>query len=358
MTDNFLYSTKVEANHPLFGKFEHPIRAILTDESDAQEKKKGTLNFLYNVEKSSKYSETIFGETGFKPFTYKAEGKKADKDTIALTYHKTIYHKSYAKTFEITKEMAEDATPGVASPIMKSRPRGFMQAYYRTRHQLGEMALANGTATGFEFGAVDINDAVIDTTTGDGLPLFSGVHTFKNTAVSGTQSNFFHGLNLKNAAGEYSAGALEEYLAELAIKLRNFKDENGNPLAYIADTIILPGNRGKLERLVKTVVGSENTTGSGNNDINIQYGNWSLVVLPNWQAAEDEFMLMSSDANKTLMGNMFFQRDELSIMSEINTETRNMLYNGFARFGCGFGTWKHILRATASEEQVGTSTEL
>lgn len=343
----FLYSTTVEANHPLFGNFEHPIRAILTDESDAQEKKGGTLNALYNIEKSTKYAETIFGESGFKPFAYKEEGEAASKDTISLTYHKTIYHNSYAKTFEITKEMAEDATPGVASPIMKSRPRGFMQAYYRTRHQLGELALANGTGKTFSF-----EGATIDTKTGDDLPLFSGAHTFKNTDVSGTQSNYFHGLDTS------SVGAIEEMLAELAIKLRNFKDENGNPMAYIADTIVLPGNRGQLERLVKTVVGSEKTTGSGNNDINIQYGNWSLVVLPSWEATEDEIILMSSDANKTLMGNMFFQRDELSIVSDINPETRNMLYNGFARFGLGFGTWKHILRATASAEQVGTSTKI
>jgi hypothetical protein len=243
--------------------------------------------------------------------------------------------------------MAEDATPGVASPIMKSRPRGFMQAYYRTRHMLGELALANGTAASFAF-----EKATIDTSTGDNLPLFSGVHTFKNTAVSGTQSNYFHGLDTS------SAGALEEMLAELAIRMRNFKDENGNPMAYVADTIVLPGNRGKLERLVKAVCGSEQTTGSGNNDINIQYGNWSVVVLPSWVAAKDEMILMSSDANKTLMGNMFFQRDELSIVSDINPETRNMLYNGFARFGLGFGTWKHILRAVASEDQVGTSTEI
>lgn len=352
MANNFLYSTKVELNHPLFGKFEHPIRAILQDESDALEKKGGTLNYLYNIETSNKYAETIFGETGFKPFEYKVEGEKANHDTITLTYSKTIEHKSYAKTFEITREMAMDATPGVVSFQMKSRPRGFMGAYYRTRHMLGEQSLINGTGTSFFFGSTDINDSKIDTTTGDGLPLFSGVHTFKNTAISGTQSNYFHGLDIS------SSDAFEESLAELNIKLRNFKDENGNAMGYTADTIILPANQGALERMVKAVCGSEKTTGSNNNDINVNYGNWSIVVLPTWEATTPEIMVMSSDANKNLMGNMFFDREQLSIMSEINTESRNMLYNGYARFGCGFGTWKHILRAVASETQVGTSTAL
>ena len=36
-------------------------------------------------------------------------------------------------------------------------------------------------------------------------------------------------------------------LGELAVKLRNMKDENGEALGYTADTLILPGNRPAAE---------------------------------------------------------------------------------------------------------------
>ena len=45
----------------------------------------------------------------------------------------------------------------------------------------------------------------------------------------------------------------EEALAELSVKLRNMKDENGDPLGYTADTLILPSNRPIAEIIAKKV---------------------------------------------------------------------------------------------------------
>ena len=45
-------------NDAMYGKFEHPIKMIIEAESNAQEKQKGILDFLFNVEKSSHYGET------------------------------------------------------------------------------------------------------------------------------------------------------------------------------------------------------------------------------------------------------------------------------------------------------------
>lgn len=345
-----IFKEGVGEDNPVFGTYAHAIRMAIMHESDAQTKKKGILDYLYNVEKSNRISEATVGERGFSTFEPKVEGANAVDDTVAQTFEKVIKHISFGKTFTITHEAATDSKNGLTAD-MRRIVEGFMRSYYMTRHLLGEKALIAGTGASFTFGT-GANAKAIDTTVGDSLPLFSGEHTFYNEGISGTQSNYFHKLDTS------SAEAFSEHLSELSIKLRNFKDENGIPMAYTADTIILPGNRGGLERMVKAVCGSERAAGSNKNDINIQFGNWNVVVLPTWSVSTDEIMIMSSDANKTLGANMFYQRENLSIVNEIEKKSRNLVYNGYARMGIGFTNWKHILRATASTTAVGTSIEI
>ena len=138
----------------------------------------------------------------------------------------------------------------------------------------------------------------------------------------------------------------------------NFKDENGETMEYVADVLVIPSNRPKFEALCKKVVGSERTVGTNNNDINTQYGNWSIVVLPGWLAESDQFMIMSSDANASLSGSMFYNRIPLDMRSWIDDHTRNLVFNGYCRIGIGFNTWKHMALVVNSDSAVGTSTPL
>ena len=156
-----------------------------------------------------------------------------------------------------------------------------------------------------------------------------------------TQANRFC-VNL--TADEFvSPSNFESILGEASVLMQNFKDENGEQLGYSADTIIIPGNSYKLRAAAKKVAGTERTTGSDYNDINIQYGNWNIVVLPEWAPATPKIALMSSEANKQLLGNLFFNRRPLDIQNWVDNHTRNFIWNGRCRFGVGFGTWKHIM---------------
>ena len=101
------------------------------------------------------------------------------------------------------------------------------------------------------------------------------------------------------------------------------KDENGEVLGYTADTIILPGNRPLAETVAKKVCGSEGALGNGYNDINLQFGNWNIIVMPNWQTNDDRVMIMSSEANKNLSGNMFFNRVPLTVSNWVDHHTGN-----------------------------------
>jgi hypothetical protein len=167
-----------------------------------------------------------------------------------------------------------------------------------------------------------------------------------------TQSNYFDA----NIAAD--AENLQKAMHTLAVTMRNFKDENGDNMGFVADTLIIPCNRPALEAAAKIVCGTERAAGSNNNDINTQYGNWTLVVLDGWETEDDRFMVMSSDANESLLGNMFFNRVPLDIRSGIDDHTRNMYWNGYCRFGVGFATWKHILLAVSSSTAVDGATQI
>ena len=350
-----IYSKSSGLNPAACGRLETPIKMIIEHESDLLTKKGGICSWLFNVEKSGKFGETIVGENEFSVFSAALEGAGAENDTVVDTYRKFIEHIQFMKEFTISAEMMEDAQFGVAQDA-KRRAENFTRAYYKTINKICEYALMNGTQASGTFAR-----AALDLTAPDGKPLFSSEHTYGTPDMNGTQSNYFWGDIFKSGtqgARAASAAAFEEALSELSIKLRNMKDENGEPLGYTADTIILPGNRIVSESIAKKVCGSEFTLGSANNDINLCYGNWNIVIMPNWQTEDDRVMIMSSEANKNLAGNMFFNRVPLTVTNWVDHHTGNYIWNGRCRFGVGFGTYKHILLAVDSANAVSGATAL
>ena len=332
----FIYMEADNKNDPVIGKYEFPIKAIIESESNAIEKQFSLTKALFNIERSRQFAETVMGEVGFDEFEEVGEGQGAPNDTVGLTTPKTIYHHEYKKEFTITEKMFEDAKTGIASDAAR-RARAFTRSWYSTRDGIAQGILGNGASATYKG---------IDLKTADGNPLFYTAHAFtatgkKPSKASGTQCNYFkHAMIGASAAA--SLTNIEEILELGTLKMRNFKDENGEALGYTADTIILPGNS-KIEFLVKKIVGSTDAPGADVNAVNVQYGNWTIVVLPRWTPANPALMLMSSDANKNLGGNMLYERAPLTIRNWRDYHTGNYIWNGRARLGYGFGTWKHIL---------------
>lgn len=343
MPQDYIYSAGSGLNDPLFGKFEKPIKALIADESNICKKNKTVLDVLFNVEKSNRFGETIMGESDFGTFKSKEEGADAEHDTVQKTFDKFIEHIEFGKEFTITRKMADDAKFGMGAN-MKNAPRRFMRSYYKTRVELACKALISGTQTSMTY-----NGATVDLSVGDKLSLFNSAHKYAKANMTGTQSNYFYGDITSSPA------VFEEALGVAANRLRNFKDENGGIMGYVADVLIIPCNRPKLEMMAKQVIGSERTVGSSNNDINTQYGNWTLVVLDGWEATDDRFMVMSSEANKNLLANMFFNRVKLDITYDVDKHSRNMFWNGYCRFGVGFTTWKHIALVVNAETLDGAT---
>ena len=351
-----IYSKNSTVNNAAFGKIQLPIKMVIENESDILSKKGGIRDWLFNVEKSNKFGETIVTQNEFGIFKSVVEGSGAESDTVSETGTKFIEHVQYMKEFIVTAEMVEDCNYGLAIDA-KRRAENFTRAYYKTMNKLCEAALVNATAASHTFAG-----SAIDLTTSDNRPLFSSTHTWGGgSGTNGTQSNYFYGDIFGSGSGDtraLSTTMFEEALAELSVKIRNMKDENGEALGYTADTIIIPGNKPKIEQIVKKVCGSDGALGNGYNDINLHYGNWNVIILPNWQPTDNRIMVMSSEANKNLAGNMFFNRIPLTVTNWVDNHTGNYYWNGRCRFGVGFGSYKHILLAVDSATEVDSASAL
>ncbi len=333
-----------------YGKISTPVRMIIEHESDILKKKGGICDWLFNVEKSSRFGETIITENEFDVFQHSPEGAGAMSDEMHETSKKFIEHIQFMKEFIISAEMMEDAVWGIAQDA-KRRAENFTRAYYKTMNKICEHVLINGNREDTIFAG-----AKLDLTTPDGMPLF---YQHENNGT--VQSNYYYGdliSSTVNSERQASTAVFEEALAKLSVVMRNFKDDRGDPLGYTADTLVLPGNKPTLEAIVKKVCGSDGALGNGYNDINLHYGNWNIVILPNWQPTDNRLMIMSSEANKNLSGNMFFNRVPLTVSNWVDHHTGNYVWNGRCRFGVGFGSYKHIILAVDSGSAVGGATKL
>ena len=351
-----IYSKSSGDNDAAIGRLETPIKMIIEHESDILTKKGGICDALFNVEKSNRFGETIVGGNEFGIFKITPEGDAAPQDMVYNAYEKFIEHIQFMKEFVITAEMMEDANYGIAADA-KHRAENFTRAYYKTINKICEKVLIDGTSMSTTF-----SDMYLNITTIDGKPLFAKNHSWGiGSGTNGTQSNYFYGDIFGKTEGSgrtYTTDTFEESLYALAGKLRNMLDENGEPLGYTADTLIIPGNQPKLESIVKKVCGSDGALGNGYNDINLHYGNWNVIVLPSWQPTDMRVMVMSSEANKNLCGNMFFNRIPLTVTNWVDHHTGNYIWNGRCRFGVGFGTYKHILLAVDSANEISSAQAL
>lgn len=321
--NNFIFTDSSEKLDNFYLKIKDIIKSEMQKDGDICEPYKKTIDLLYNVEKTSKYTNEI------------------DSDSNSSVEY------TFSRGFTITKKMIDDAREGISVAI-KRIPRRLVRSYYRTKSKMAELALANGTAKSFEFNGVNV-----DITCKDKLPLFSKEHAFHNQEYSiEKQSNYYYG------DVSSSAGKLYQALDTLSDIMLNYKNENGQPNGYVADTIVLPGNRYGLEILVKNMVGSQLHCTMYAEQKKDKYKHWTVCVLAHWEAEDDRFMVLSSTANRELRGNMFYDGTPLCVNNWLEMPINNYEWWGRCSFSVGFNNWQHIILCVDSASRVSEATAL
>jgi phage major head subunit gpT-like protein len=331
-------STTNLANDNVWNEWSDQLAGVFHDEDANKNDDDKLLKALFNVKKSDKFAEKAGTFGTFSNFTDKTEGANADDDDFEQGYFNILQHSSFAKTVTLSRELADDAN----IDMIKARARNMVKAYKRSKAQFGSDMLTGGEAN-----TITYEGKTYSTLGGDGVSIFNAAHPYKSL-TSVTESNVFT-----------NPIATPEILNRYANIMRNFKDDKGHPLGILADTIVIPGNAYKLEDLIKKIIGSDGEVGNDYNDINTQRGKWKLVVDHLWtptiadQSAAPA-IIMSSEANKDLMGNTFWDRVDLDIASEVETKSRNLVYNGYARWSAGFYNWRQVIM-TGSTSNTATT---
>ncbi len=317
------FSKSGGVNNNLYKDVDVRLTAVIM-ETEAQNNKDDELvNALFNVRQSKRYAEKISSLTSFADFAIVDEGSAGVADSIQEGFVTTIEHKQFIKGFKITAEMAEDALLDEA----KVAAANFVRAYKRSRANFATTALVTEGAN-FTWSSKSISKA-----TGDTKGLFAIDHAMKKgeTKQSNVYTNAF--------------GSDDTMLNRLANIGRNFLSESGQAQGYEFDTIIIPANCPTLERNVRKVLTSDLQPGGNLNDANVAKGRFNLIVNHRWLAAasSEPFMLMSSEANRELLGSMFYDRIPLRVIREIITNTHGIEYSGRFRASVGFNNWRHII---------------
>lgn len=326
------------ANNREWDEWATLLDSVIFD-SEAQRNNYDNIVSALTIEKSSKrWGEKSITMGGLGDFQAKTEGAAATQDDYEQGYEKFVEHATFALEVEISKELKDDNMIDTA----RQKTINLVQAYKRTRARLTTQAItgAVGAATSISF-----NGATIDITTGDGKALFNEAHTLKSV-VGTTQCNFFSDV----------LGSTTVVLNKASNKMRNFKDDKGNVLSFMPDTVILPGNDPEYEDFVKRVIGSDGEVGTNNNDINTQRGKWKFVVDPEWtptiSSTNHPVILLSSEAMKALQGTKFYDRTKLDIMTDVDVHSRNLTYNGFARMSITHPNWRHVMMIGSSDSST------
>lgn len=323
-----IISKSAGLNDDLWNEWAPLIREFISDADKDKNQYDDLVKSMYNVKTSKRFGEKNTGLTEFDDFSITGEGGNAVLDDMQETFAKLITHEELMKKMTITRTMVEDSEVD----MIKQKAKNFVKAYKRSRAQYATNLLVTEGATA-SYGGV----ATLDKTTGDGKALFAVDHPAKKNSLL-TQSNV------------YTDAFSQANLIALANTLRNFKNDSGNVMGYTADTIIIPGDCPALEEQVKRVIRSELIPGSSNNDINTQKGLWKLVVNPLWvhTAGTAPYIIMSSEANEELMGNVFFDRTALEVKEDTDINTFNATYAGRFRMSAGFWNWRHMIMGGAT----------
>lgn len=324
----FIYSEGSGLNNAVIGKKLAPVRAVISESVEAFENA-SLIDKLFFMDKSKGWAANYSSETSLSGFQDVGEGGAFPQDSFQEGFDKTIQFRVWKDQFTVTKEMLDDASVGK----IKSKANMFAQAYGRGREQYAATLLAGGIGKNVTF-----KNKVYDTTSADGVPLFSKVHPSKTKGAKQVQSNLFKAI--------WSDGSkkLMDVMDAVQEKMQDFTDDDGNILSVMPDTIIIP-NSAKLKRAVFAAVGSELDPDSSNNAMNFQMGLWNVLIwpyLPKVLGDKEYFMMADSQFLQNYMCLPFVDRVPLQVDSHLDDNTWNTVFQGYARYGAGFNNWRGI----------------
>ena len=308
-----------------YGEIQAPLASYITKRAEQLEANESLAFKVFDKRKSTHRIEAYTYDTEMEDMQAVGENGAYPETGFVQGYEKHIMNTTYKNSCAISRELVDDNAIG----SLKKKPDKLLRSYYRGRAR--ELAAAIGQASQ-GVASYTINGWEHSTVCMDGQCVFSTAHAPKVKGAN--QCNKF--------SDAFSEGALFAALT----KMQNLKDDDGNTLNIIPDTIIIP-NIPALKLAVIKAIGSLQEYGSGNNAINPVYGNLEILV---WPYLNDyigstntaPWFIMSQAYNRENDGNVYQDRIELEVRSELGNNDEN-LWKAYARYGYGFVDFRQII---------------
>ena len=317
---NITFSEGSGLNDSIFGKSQAPIRMFLEKRGEAFEQQ-SMLPHIFNMGTSKNWAEKFTSLTSMDDFKPVGENGEYPKNGTQEGFSKTLEHMTWKSSFALSREIVDDGK----LMDLRQKPQNFITSYYRTRERFGAALLGAATQ---KLGKTTFEGKTFDTTGADGKALFDAAHPSKLGKAA--QSNLF------------TDAFSNEALAAMETAMQNFTDDNGNVLAVVPNTILIP-NDYKLKMDVFAAIGADKDPETSNNGANFNFGRWNVIVWPylNQYIAKgaSPWILMSSTYNQDYGSAMWLDRVKLEVRSELASNDANN-WKGYARFTAGFNDWR------------------
>lgn len=303
----------------LYGEIQFPLASVVVDMAN-QTDEKSMAKKIFTERKSNNSAEAYSAVTAIDSFQPVGENGKYPTGGFESGNTKVLTNMTFKGSFAISREAHDD----IKVMDLKSVPQAFFSDYYRKRENFFAGLLMNAV-----YGKVlTMNGFSFDTNAADGAPMFSKAHPMKVKKTA--QSNLY--------ADAFSANAL----GGIATAMQNVKDDDGNVMSLVPDTIIIP-NLAALKQSVFAVIGSNKVPGSGNNDYNYLFENWNVIVWPflnNFLMGTDApYIVMDSAYNQQAGGAIYQNRVDLEIRDDVG-DNDEYLWKGYSRFTGGFNDFR------------------
>jgi phage major head subunit gpT-like protein len=279
---------------------------------------------IFNVSNSSKAVETDLRMGGFTQWGTKGSLDGVEYENPTGTDTVMYKHVTYAKGFQVEKEMVDDEQYSIINKLPKALAR-------------------SARATLEEIGASILNSAFtanVDAYKGEAL--IANNHKLLD-ASRGTTSNLIGSIGATTGAG-LTEGNLRE---ALTLARKGQVDERGLLIQMNPDILIVPP---ELEfaamvlnnSTLSTIPGGAGTGAFARNDINTVKGRFKIVVMDYLTKTADNtlpWFLMDSQMHQL----NWFWREKLSFKNETDFDTDTAKYKGRMRFSLGWSDHRGII---------------
>ncbi len=268
----------------------------------------GGVTGLFKPGRSNKAKETDLRVGGFSdPVAF--EGTVV-YDTPRRDYEVEYTFDELTKGFAITRKMRDDL---LYDTIFDSAS-GMATAFARKRRKDAASVFNNSTSAsylGYDGKALCANDhprSRVDSTSVDNLAALSLSSANLETAVLAHQ---------------------------------NLKDELGEEIVIMPDVLVVPR---ALRKTALEIVGSEKVPENANNAINVQAGNWTVVVDPYLTSSTAWFIVDSTLSRRYLK---WYDRVGVEFAGTQDFDTMVWKYRGYTRYGFGWSDFRWVYQGNS-----------